>query len=262
MPRRFALAIIMGLVVFASMPARGQISFPKTTYYVAMGDSFAAGTGAMPVTNGYAYQLYHQGVFGRLQEVKFANVSLPGARSFDVRDHQVPQVLCAKSHPTVVTLTAGAIDFKRGDQNIPAIAGRLADGVNLLLNNDSGLVPVPVLDPVTGVVCPALSNATIMVSNYPSMPHPDPANAALLDAVMRAVSQTLLAALSTINVPAGSRVVYVDLYSASLGRTGLILLERRLGVFGPGPFDFDAHPTNLGHRFIAGEFERAWNQLQ
>jgi hypothetical protein len=44
--------------------APAQINFPKHAYYVAMGDSVAAGEGALPVTDGYAYRLYEQGTFG------------------------------------------------------------------------------------------------------------------------------------------------------------------------------------------------------
>ena len=28
-----------------------------------------------------------------------------------------------------------------------------------------------------------------------------------------------------------------------------------------GPLDFDVHPTNVGHAFIAKQFESAWNDL-
>jgi len=38
------------------------------------------------------------------------------------------------------------------------------------------------------------------------------------------------------------------------------MLERRNGF--TGGFDFDPHPTNLGHGFIAREFEQAWTALQ
>jgi hypothetical protein len=68
--------------------------------------------------------------------------------------------------------------------------------------------------------------------------------------------------MTTVSVPVGSRVAIVDLYTPSLGRQGLVTIERRLGFPGPGPFDFDPHPTNLGHSFIAREFENTWRSLQ
>ncbi|MBH0206331.1 MAG: hypothetical protein HP498_11045, partial [Nitrospira sp.] len=65
--------------------------------------------------------------------------------------------------------------------------------------------------------------------------------------------------LQQVVVPTGSRIAVVDLYTPSLGRQGLVTIQRRLGY--TGPFDFDIHPTNLGHTFIAGEFKKVWNSL-
>jgi hypothetical protein len=262
MTRRCLLtAFCLGLVL---LPAQGttQISFPKTGYYLAMGDSVAAGQGALPMTHGYAYQLYDRGVFGKKTEMFFVNVAIKGARSWDLRDHQVPQTLCATSaaRPTIVTITAGANDFFAGDGDIFAIAQRIAEAVDLLLHNGTGLVGSPVLDPFLGVPCPALSNVTILVSNYYRLPHPVPQVAAQLDAALIGFDQALRFWLGLVTVPAGSSVAVVDLYSASAGRTGLTLLERRLGF--SGPFDFDIHPTNLGHTFIAQQFEAVWKDSQ
>src|ERR687888_493923 len=89
-------------LIFAPSLAFAQIDFPKTGYYVATGDSVAAGEGALPVTSGYVYELYDRGVFGQKQEMDFSNIALRGARSWDLRDHQVPQILCATTRPTVV----------------------------------------------------------------------------------------------------------------------------------------------------------------
>jgi hypothetical protein len=262
MARRISLtSFCLGLVLF---PAHGttQISFPKADYYLAMGDSVAAGQGALPMTRGYAYQLYDRGVFGNKPQMFFVNVAIKGARSWDLRDHQVPQVLCSTSaaRPTIVTVTAGANDFFAGDTDIVAIAQRVAEAVDLLLHNGSGLVNSPALDPFLGTPCPALSNVTVLVSNYYRLPHPVPAVAAQLDAALQGFDQALRFWLGLITVPAGSNLAVVDLYSASEGRTGLTLLERRLGF--SGPFDFDIHPTNLGHTFIAREFETVWKSLQ
>jgi hypothetical protein len=38
-----------------------------------------------------------------------------------------------------------------------------------------------------------------------------------------------------------------------------VTIQRRFGY--NGPLDFDFHPTNLGHAFIAGEFKKVWNSL-
>jgi hypothetical protein len=259
MYRMFRWSVALAAVLLPSVGS-AQIEFPKTGYYAALGDSVAAGEGAMPVTRGYAYQLYDNGVFGTKQQMHFANLAVRGGRSWDLRDHQVPQLLCSVSRPTVVTITAGANDVFRGDLNIPAIVARVVEAVNILLNNGTPLVPVPVRDPVTGLPCPRLTNVTILVSNYYRIPHPVPAIAAQLDAALRGFDQALSLLLPLVPVSAGSRVAKVDLYTPSLGREGLVLIERRGGF--EGPFDFDVHPTNLGHTFIAQQFKKAWLALQ
>lgn len=260
--RKVMRAICLSTVVLAPSSAWAQINFPMTGYYAAMGDSVAAGEGALPVTNGYAYELYGRGVFGPLPETHFANLSARGARSWELRNRQVPQLLCSEPsrRPTVVTITAGANDFLRGDADISSIARRVADAVALLLNNASPFGTAPVLDPVTSAPCRPLEGVTILVSNYYSIPHPIPVVAAQLDAALQGFDQALRFWLQFVPVPAGSSVTVVDLYTGSVGTQGLVTIQRRLGF--SGAFDFDVHPTNLGHQYIAGEFEKAWQSLQ
>ena len=248
------------VLVLAPAPGSSQISFRFSGSYAGMGDSVAAGTGAIPATNGYVYQLYEHGVFGRKQEIAFANVSARAARSWEFLNQQVPQLICTEppQRPTVVTITAGANDFFRGDIDVFAIAQRVAAGVNTLLNNPD--LPSPVLDPVSHEPCRPLTGVTILVSNYYSVPHPDPAVFAQLEALLQGFDQSLRYWLAGVDVPDGSRVAIVDLYTPSLGRQGLVQVERRLGY--SSGFDFDPHPTNLGHAFIAKEFEKAWRSLQ
>ena len=236
--------------------AAAQANFQKTGYYAALGDSVAAGEGAMPVTNGYAYQLYDQGVFGTKQQMDFSSLAVRGGRSSDVLNHQVPQLLCAEpaQRPTVVSITVGANDFLRGDFNVPAIALRVVGAVNQLLNNDNGYA-VPVMDPFTNVPCRRLQNVTILVSNYYRIPHPDPTTAAQFDMALRGFDFVLRAGLKGIHVPAGSKVAVVDLYTMSLEHEADFVLTTR-------PGGFDIHPTNLGHTLIAREFQKVWQSIQ
>ncbi|MGA6829397.1 SGNH/GDSL hydrolase family protein [Nitrospira sp. NS4] len=265
MKPRFSVTLSLLALVMAPTLALAQVNFTKHNYYVGMGDSVAAGEGAMPVTNGYVYRLYDESAFGNKQEMDFSNMALRGTRSWDLRDHQAPQVVCAEpeQRPTVVTITAGANDFFRNDPDVVSSANRVAQAVDLLLNNDGVLSPAlgatPVLDPVTGQRCRALQNVTILVSNYYNIPHPVPAVYQLLDSAVQGFNQALSSWLQAVVVPAGSRIAVVDLYTPSLGRQGLVTIDRRLGY--NGPFDFDIHPTNLGHAFIAGEFKKVWNSL-
>jgi len=267
MKPRLSLTLLLLALILVPALAFAQVNFPKKSYYVGMGDSVAAGEGAMPVTNGYAYRLYDQSAFGKKQEMDFANIGIRGGRSWDLRDHQASQVLCAEpeQRPTVVTITAGANDFFRNDPDLTSITRRVAQAVDLLFNNDSILLSpalgaTRVLDPVvTTQPCRALRNVTILVSNYYSLPHPVPQFFQLLDSAVRGFDQGLRFWLQQVVVPSGSRLVVVDLYTPSLGRQGLVTIQRRLGY--NGPLDFDFHPTNLGHAFIAGEFKKAWNSL-
>ncbi|MDH4087747.1 MAG: SGNH/GDSL hydrolase family protein [Nitrospira sp.] len=263
---RLSLALSFLTLILVPALAFAQVNFPKKSYYVGMGDSVAAGEGAMPVTNGYVYRLYDQSAFGKKQEMDFANIGIRGGRSWDLRDHQASQVLCAEpeQRPTVVTITAGANDFFRNDFDVVSSAKRVAQAVDLLLNNDGVLSPnlgaTSVLDPVTNQKCRALQNVTILVSNYYIIPHPVPEVFQLLNTAVQGFNEALgFLVLQQVVVPTGSRIAVVDLYTPSLGRQGLVTIDRRLGY--TGPFDFDIHPTNLGHTFIAGEFKKVWNSL-
>jgi len=273
-PRLTFTLSFLALILVPAL-AFAQVNFTKHNYYVGMGDSVAAGEGAMPVTDGYVYRLYSESAFGKVKEMDFANIGVRGGRSWDLRDHQAPQVLCAEpeQRPTVVTITAGANDFFLGDQDLNEITKRVAQAVALLLNNDDSdpshlLGATPVLDPVTGKPCRALTrnrdngpmNVTILVSNYYRLPHPDPYWFKVLDLALQAYNFYLGTWLGQIHVPPGSRVEVVDLYTPSLGRQGLVTIQRRFGY--NAPLDFDFHPTNLGHAFIAGEFKKVWNSLQ
>ncbi len=62
----------------------------------------------------------------------------------------------------MVTITAGANDFFRGDVDVVGIAGRVTESINVLLNNGTPYVPVPILDPVTHAPCPPLTNVMIL----------------------------------------------------------------------------------------------------
>jgi hypothetical protein len=64
-------AMVFWMMVLAPALGMAQINFVKTGYYAALGDSVAAGDRALPVTNGYAYDLYTRGVFGATEQMEF-----------------------------------------------------------------------------------------------------------------------------------------------------------------------------------------------
>jgi len=156
--------------------------------------------------------------------------------------------------------TVGANDFRRGDTNIFGIASRVVDGINRLLNNGTARVSTPVVDPATGAVCSPLSNVTILVSNDYSIPHPVAQVNDPLDSALSGFDMALQFLVPQMHVPSGSRLALVDLYHPSLGREGLVLIERRLGL--TSPLGFEVHPTNAGHAFIAVQFAAACLKIQ
>ena len=251
--------LLLGALLIPA-PANAQINFPKSGYYLAMGDSISAGEGAMPVTQGAIYRLYDQGVFGAKQDLDFSIIAIRAARTWEVLSYQVPEAICLTGfQPSVVTITVGANDFFAGDTDLFGIAARSADIVNRLLNGAS------YLDPRTGQArsCPGLPNVTVLIANNYTLPVPDPTLNAQLDLLARTYDQLLRGILSsTVPVPAGSRVGIADLYTAFKDRNGLLLIQKKNGITGPGSFDFEVHPTNAGHAAIAQAFQRAWAALQ
>lgn len=208
----------------APWQSRGQ------TAYMALGDSLAAGTGAIPATQGYVYLLYREGVFDTIPNTQFADAAVPGATSQDVLDYQVPQALYV-FQPTVITLTVG------GDDLLSILNG--ADEETVLANFQTNLTAI--LAELQNATCDAqlcLPGVRIYVSNLYSIPEIPGADEAV-SAYNRIVAQVA----ESFGVPVA------DVYSAFQGRSGLLLLERHGADFS------EVHPTNAGYRTIADAFK-------
>jgi len=85
-----ALAFVATILLPLGVSAEVPWVFTDDTRYMAMGDSLAAGYGAIPATQGYAYLLYKEGVFDKIPNTLLSNVGLIGATSQDVLEKQVP----------------------------------------------------------------------------------------------------------------------------------------------------------------------------
>ena len=61
-------AVALGASLLFPMGVSAEVpwQFADNTRYMAMGDSLAAGYGAIPATQGYAYLLFKQGVFDKI----------------------------------------------------------------------------------------------------------------------------------------------------------------------------------------------------
>ncbi len=275
---RTKLAVVGLACAGLTMPAvaTAQINFQKTGYYLALGDSVSAGEGALPVTHGFVYQLYDQGVFGKKQDMDFSTIAIKGATADEVQMLQVPQVLCIQPPriglaPSVITITAGANDFfvyiatngipQNPFVTIPAVADAIAAKVDGIIRSlVFGLPGLPSYCAGSGI--PGLR---VLVSNYYSFDHPDPQIEFVLDLALESFSTSLRDRITQIQADIQAtgrtaRVGFVDTYAAMDGRHGLLLIERRYGF--TGAFEFEIHPTNAGHTVIAGEFEAVWKTLQ
>jgi lysophospholipase L1-like esterase len=276
---RMTSTLIVALV-FAGLltpsPVLAQINFEKSGYYLSVGDSVAAGEGALPVTHGFVYQLYDQGVFGQKQVMDFSNIAIKGATADEVQALQVPEALCIQPPriglaPSVLTLTAGANDFfvyiatngipPNPLADIPIVANGIADKVaNIIRSLVFGLPGLPSYCAQSGI--PGIK---VLAFNYYGFDHPDPQINFVLNLALEAFSARLQARIAQIQAHIQStgktaQVGFVDSFSAMEGRSGLLLIEKRNGF--TGPFEFEIHPTNAGHTVIAREFEKVWMNLQ
>ncbi len=119
MPKMKSLSILQMFVAVSMLmlwgsttSARAELpwQFAQHTRYMALGDSLAAGYGAIPATQGYVYLLYQENVFDTAPNTLLTNSGVIGATSQHVLDHQVPQA-CQAFQPTVVTIDVGGNDL-------------------------------------------------------------------------------------------------------------------------------------------------------
>jgi lysophospholipase L1-like esterase len=217
--------VLSGLVMlfFLSLPAAAQ--FETHTRYMALGDSLAAGSGAIPVTQGYVYLLYQEAVFDTVPNTRFANAGVPGVTSSQVLQYQVPQAIGA-FRPTVITLTVGGNDL-----------------LSILNGADPNQVIIQFGINLTQILFTLRANlpqAPIYMSNLYSIPEIEGSDT---------VVQALNAVIAQVAAAVPGRVPVADVYNAFKGRNGLLLIERH------GANPLEVHPTNAGYRVIADAFK-------
>jgi lysophospholipase L1-like esterase len=269
------ISALLLAAVFYSAIASAQINFEKKGYYISLGDSVAAGEGALPVTQGFAYRLYDQGVFGRKQTMDFSNIAIKGVTSLEVMGYQVPQAICVQPPriavaPSVITLSTGANDFlvymhEHMQELTPA---SIQDEAEQIAANVENIILLLVFgSPYLPDYCATqgIEGITVLVSNYYRFNHPDPGIDGLLNLALGAFDASMrdrIANIQAMIAMAGStaRVGYVDTLTAMEGKKGVLLIEKRNGY--NSPFDFEIHPSNEGHKIIAAEFEKVWKSLQ
>jgi lysophospholipase L1-like esterase len=219
------------IVVLCAGLARADVpwTFSDNTRYMALGDSLAAGYGAVPTTQGYAYLLYQGGTFGRITNTIFANSAVPGATSGDVLAYQVPQAVDI-AQPHVITLSVGGNDL------LEVLNG--GDPAAILLQFQSNL------EQILGGLRQGLPEAQIYISNLYDIPEITALIPGGLDVILQ--FNAIVA-----GVAQAWGVGVADVFSAFEGGTGLLLVERN------GASQFEVHPTNAGYRVMAEAFEDA-----
>jgi len=225
MSKKYLVPFVIAFVVAFSTVTRAEIPWVDdgNTRYLALGDSIAAGYGAIPVTQGYPYLLYQGGVFDTISNTYFANAAVPGATSKHVLEGQVPQAIEAFP-PSVITLTVGGNDILK-------ILDGVASPEVVIAEFQYNLVAI------LSALRTSLPDAEIYVSNYysiPSIPGSDQ---------IIAIFNSIIAGVS-----AGFGVPVADVNSRFNGQRGLLLIERNNA-------GLNVHPTNAGYRVIAKAFE-------
>ncbi len=223
--RRTLLSGILVLVM-TLLPSSTNAELPWQTglhtRYMALGDSLAAGFGALPATNGYVYLLYRWGVIDTVPNTLLSNAGVPGATSRHVLDYQVPQAIQA-FRPDVITITVGGNDLLRiltGETPAQVLAEFQANLTAILTELRT-----------------ALPETRIVIGNLYSIPE-IPASGEVVQAFNQIVE----------GVAAAFGVPVADVFGNFEGRNGLLLIDRH----GAGPFQ--VHPSNAGYIAMARAF--------
>lgn len=239
-----ALALAVALAAPSAAQSPQQFD-PSATRYMALGDSIPAGYKAQPATNGYAFLLYQDGVFDRVPHTLFNNISVVGATSTDVLQHQVPGAVIPFAvggfNAKYVTLTVGGNDLLKvlalalsgADQATvegyaQQVLGEYQQNLSLILTKLRAGLP----------------DAKIYVSNQ----YPLPEIEAVLPSattIIAGFNQTIEGVVTQLNDPG---VYVVDVFSAFQGKTNLVEGGRGQTSI------IEVHPTNVGHRVIEKAF--------
>jgi len=256
-----ALALALALPLGVASPASAS---PHTVAkHVALGDSIAAGQGGgVPLdtcarTGGsYGSQLDQTPKFNML-----SNAACTGATVADVAATQLSRL---NRGTTVVTLTVGANDVGVGvvyEACAAAAAGADPTSCQAALGAVPGKAQATVA-PLAGLIAEIgkrSPNAVIVVTGYPNLLEPLPAQAGPIAGLVDAVNGATTALNTAIQVAAatsGANVRYADVTVAFAGH-GVQLIPVGVGEswFGTDPVNDPAgylHPTSAGYAAYAG----------
>jgi lysophospholipase L1-like esterase len=228
----FALLWLTPALALAALPA-----VTATVRYMSLGDSLAAGYKAQPATQGYAYQLYLDRIFGSIPDTVFDNAAVPGATSGDVLNFQISQVHLFE--PTVVTMSVGGNDLltllgstSPTNDQVSQVLTQFGANLSLILVNLCTQLP---------------EGGAIYLHNLYTIPEIPG-----VDQVVPLFNKVMTEVVTNVQPACVKRTIAVaDVYSAFLGQKNLLLIERYLKK---GIQTTEVHPTNKGHRVIEDAF--------
>ncbi|HKX14265.1 MAG TPA: SGNH/GDSL hydrolase family protein [Propionibacteriaceae bacterium] len=249
------VTIVVALAGFVTLGALPAGASPPIIQYVALGDSYAAGTAVGSFPNcqlgddGYPEQLLDLGSRIDLQ----ANVACSGATTFAVIDNQLSAL---KSDTRLVTITVGAANLD--------LSGLLAVCTQTPANCQAAIIERLALLPALGSdltdlyaeVAEVAPRARVVVTGYPPLFEPvNPLFIAINDAIDQ-LNSTIEQAVSVAN-DANVNIHYVDVTEEFAGH-GIVtpitnpdaFIHSLFSINGqPDPEAF--HPTPAGYRAYA-----------
>jgi lysophospholipase L1-like esterase len=258
------VTIVIALAGFVTVGALPAAATPGAVQYVALGDSYAAGTAAGGFPNCPQNPDGYPGLLDSEQSIHLrANAACSGATTSSVATTQLSAL---KPGTKLVTLTVGAADLGLSAV-LTACTPGASDACTAAINNALALLAVPpggesvlfgrLTDLYADIADAASHKALIVVTGYPLLfsPVPDDPNLAIklqINAATTALNATIQQAVAATRAT-GVNIVYVDVVPAFLGH----------GIGGAVPFinalpDPNAfHPNDLGYQAYAAAISAA-----
>jgi lysophospholipase L1-like esterase len=241
------VTIVMALAGFVTLGALPAAAAPATVQYVALGDSYAAGTAVGSSTDcqhgdgGYPALLP---VGSRIDSP--VNVACSGATTSDVIDNQLSALT---SDTRLVTLTVGAANLNLSDV-LTACTAVPPDGCEAAILQALSMLPTLGSDlaALYTQVADAAPRARIVVTGYPHLFEPVNFWFIQINAAIDQLNSTIEQAVSVAN-DADINIHYVDVTEEFAGHGIGAEPQELLFIFPAGPEAF--HPTPAGYQAYA-----------
>jgi lysophospholipase L1-like esterase len=235
------VTVVVALVGFVTVGALPAAAAPGIVQYVALGDSYAAGTaaGSFPncqqSTDGYPTLLLDLGSRIDLQ----ANVACSGATTSDVVDNQLSVL---SSDTRLVTLTVGAANLDLSGLLTACTAVPPANCEAEILKRIALLPELGSdLTELYAEVAEAAPSARVVVTGYPHLFEPVNPLFTAINAAIDQLNSTIEQAVSVAN-DADVNIHYVDVTEEFAGH----------GIFSADPFINDVPDPNAYHPNVDG----------